>query len=149
MSAAEQWGPGDEPDDKPIVVDDDGEPVEPDADLPPPQYATLDAFVDEFLVHELWLDVSIPSRIWCPEWWRHSTAIVRLDALHRSFEHLRLDPALGISTWLRDHADHHMAQLMDSNGIFKGCSVSKGHEATLTRTLPTVPAPAGLFAPED
>ncbi|WP_216666160.1 DUF4913 domain-containing protein [Actinomyces faecalis] len=27
----------------------------------------------------------------------------------RSWEHPRQDPATGMSVWLRDHADHHMA----------------------------------------
>ncbi|MEJ7784942.1 MAG: DUF4913 domain-containing protein [Solirubrobacteraceae bacterium] len=33
----------------------------------------------------------------------------RLEALWRSWEYLRLDGNLGISVWMRDHLDHHMA----------------------------------------
>jgi len=39
----------------------------------------------------------------------------------RSWEHLRLDGNLGISVWMRDHLDHHMAVLLDADGPFKGC----------------------------
>jgi hypothetical protein len=109
------------------------------------RYPTLDAFVQEFVVRELWVDVTVASRTWCPEWWRHSAAIVRLEALHRSFEHLRQDPAIGISTWLRDHADYHMGVLTDPNGIFKGCSLSKGHDAARIREISVSAAPEGLF----
>ena len=49
---------------------------------------------------------------WCPERWRHAEAIARLEAPWRAWEHLRLDPALGMSVWLRDHADHHMVVLL-------------------------------------
>jgi hypothetical protein len=71
---------------------------------------------------------AVPNlRTWCPEWWRHAEAISRLEALWRVCEHLRLDPATGMSVWFRDHADHHMAVLLDSEGPFKRCSVDKGH----------------------
>lgn len=33
-------------------------------------------------------------------------------------EHLRLDPATGVSVWLRDHADH-LVVLMDPDGPFR------------------------------
>ena len=68
---------------------------------------------------------------WCPEWWRHAEAIARLDALWRAWEHLRLDPATGMSVWFRDHADHHMAVLLSADGPFKGCKPDKGHAERL------------------
>src|SRR3954463_7458930 len=46
-----------------------------------------------------------------PLWWRRPEAVIRLEAVWRSFEALRQAPATGISVWLRDHADVHMAQL--------------------------------------
>lgn len=116
---------------------------------PPLRYSRLDQFVQNFLIQELWVDVTMSSRTWCPQWWRHSAAIVRLEALHRSFEHLRQDPALGMSTWLRDHADYHMGVLIDPNGIFKGCSPIKGHDSDRLREIPVIPAPPGLFAADD
>lgn len=116
---------------------------------PAPRYATPAEFVDDFLLEVVWTDVEVPSRTWCPQWWKHTAAIVRIEALHRSFEHLRLDPAIGVSVWLRDHADYHMAVLTDPNGIFKGCSPVKGHDAGRNRKIPSDPAPPGLFAADD
>lgn len=138
------------------VIGDDldlqAEPAPPapegDETPPPPRYATLDAFVDEFLAEICWVDVTGSAKTWCPEWWRHPAAIVRIEALHRSFEHLRLDPATGMSTWLRDHADYHLGVLTDPNGPFKGCSPSKGHTER-ERRLPVASTPPGLFALDD
>jgi hypothetical protein len=83
-------------------------------------------------------------RTWCPQWWRHAEAISRLEALWRAWEHLRLDPATGMSVWFRDHADPHMAVLLDADGPFKGCSTDKGHTARL-QPLPVDDPPSGLF----
>jgi len=41
-------------------------------------------------------------------WWESPEAIFRLEAMWRSWEALRLNPATVISDWLRDHADHHL-----------------------------------------
>lgn len=120
------------------------------AAVPPSlRYTTVDEFVRDFLAEALWFDTSSTSRIWCPQWWRHPAAIVRLEALHRSFEQLRQDPGTGISVWLRDHADPHLAALTDPNGPLKGCSVAKGHDATRHRIIPAEPAPEGLFDHND
>lgn len=89
-----------------------------------------------------------PHRIWCPEWWRHPEALARLDALWRAFEHLRLDPALGMSVWWRDHADHHLAVLMDPDGPLKGCNVERGHSDRPLEPLARTPVPDGLLEHE-
>lgn len=87
------------------------------------------------------------SRKWCPQWWKHEEAASRLESLWRAWEHLRLDPATGMSVWWRDHADPHMAQLMDPEGPFKNCSVRHGHGGTEgpLPPLPCTPEPSGLF----
>ncbi|MDF9749621.1 DUF4913 domain-containing protein [Arthrobacter sp. ES3-54] len=36
---------------------------------------------------------------WCPEWYKHPEALIRMEAIWRAWEHLRLEPALGVSTW--------------------------------------------------
>ena len=38
---------------------------------------------------------------------------MRRDALWRSWEHLRQDPATGISVWLKDHCDYDMTVLLE------------------------------------
>ena len=109
-------------------------------------YATLEDFVREQLAPMYRRALDSPSRTWCPQWWKHAEAISRLEALWRAWEHLRLDPATGMSVWFRDHADHHMAVLLDSEGPFKRCSAGKGHKPL--EELPLDPAPEGLFAPD-
>jgi hypothetical protein len=108
-------------------------------------YSSLEEFVREQLAPMYRRALDGTQRTWCPEWWRHAEAISRLEALWRAWEHLRLDPATGISVWFRDHADHHMAVLLDSEGPFKRCSVEKGHGERQLEPLPLVDPPAGLF----
>jgi hypothetical protein len=89
------------------------------ADEPPELvYPTVLAFVTEQLVPMYRRSLSSQERTWCAEWWRHSEAVSRLEALWRSWEHLRLDAAMGMSVWFRDHLDHHMAVLLDADGPF-------------------------------
>lgn len=116
---------------------------------PARRYETLDEFVGDFLLDALWIDVSGQSRIWCPQWWRHSGAIMRLDALHRAFEAMRLDPGTGLSAWVLQHADPHMVALTNPQGVFKGCSVDGGHDADRDRLIISEPAPSGMFQPDD
>ena len=81
------------------------------------------------------------------EWWRHDEAVARLDALWRAWEHLRLDPATGLSVWFRDHADHHMSILLDADGPLKGCDAT--HSQRPLDPLPYDPPPPGTFEPDD
>ena len=71
--------------------------------------------------------------------------MIRLEALWRAWEHLRLDPATGMSVWLRDHADHHMGVLLSSDGPFKGCGVD-GHGDHPLEPLPVATPPEALRA---
>ncbi|MEY9776315.1 DUF4913 domain-containing protein [Arthrobacter sp. MW3 TE3886] len=45
---------------------------------------------------------------WCPESYKHPEALIRMEAIWRAREHLRPEPALGVSTWWLNHADPHM-----------------------------------------
>jgi hypothetical protein len=107
-------------------------------------YPSLDLFVAEQLA-PLYRRPLGAGRTWCPEWWRHAEGITRLRALWLSWEHLRWEPALGMSVWLRDHADVHMAVLLDADGPFHGCHPEKGHNGTRLDPLPVTAPPAGLF----
>lgn len=62
-------------------------------DEPRLYFCCLPEFVDTFLLDTYRRAVGSAARTWCPQWWRHAEAIVRLEALWRSWEHLRLDPA--------------------------------------------------------
>lgn len=120
------------------------EAVSPDQ-APQLYYASLPEFVEGFLAGVYARNFDTKGRTWCPTWWNHTEAIVRLDALWRAWEHLRHDPALGISTWLRDHGDHHMNALMAQDGPFQGCTPTRGHTTREWRRLPLEAPPAGLF----
>jgi uncharacterized protein DUF4913 len=118
-----------------------------DEDGAPPElfYGTVEEFVREQLAPMYRRALDATHRTWCPQWWRHAEAISRLEALWRAWEHLRLDPATGMSIWFRDHADHHMAALLDSDGPFKRCSPTKGHSERPLEPLPLLDPPPGLF----
>lgn len=93
-------------------------------------YPTVAQFVVELLLPTYSRKVDGRSTTWCLEWLKHPEAVVRLEALWRSWEHLRLDPALGMSVWLRDHLDHHLPVLLEPTGPFRGCSPTRGHTPT-------------------
>ena len=79
---------------------------------------------------------------WCPSWWDHAEAIVRLEALWRSWEAARLDPDRGIAVWLRDFGDPQLAQLTSPDGPFRQCTPDQHHQLP---ELPLTPAPADTF----
>ena len=59
--------------------------------------------------------------VWCPRWWEHPGAAMRLKALWHSWEVLRLQPG-GTSTWWVQHYDPHMRALLDADrGPFYRC----------------------------
>ena len=104
-------------------------------------YPDLMAFVTEYLTPLYRRAVTGTATTWCAQWWKHAEGVTRLEALWRSWEHLRQDPHTGISVWLRDHADHHMAVLLNADGPFKGCKPEK-HAERLPK-LATDPPPDG------
>ncbi|MEJ7894180.1 MAG: DUF4913 domain-containing protein [Solirubrobacteraceae bacterium] len=112
-------------------------------DPPELYYPDVVAFVREQLVPMYRRPLGGQGVTWCPQWWRHAEAIARLEALWRAWEHLRLDPATGMSVWFRDHADHHMPVLLSADGPFKGCKPDKHGERL--DPLPLDPPPDGLF----
>ena len=85
------------------------------------------------------------SITWCREWWRHAEAITRLAALWRSWEHLRLDPATGMSVWLPDYLDHHAR----SSWTPMDPSQAAAPTSTASRlaALRLTPSPPAFFAP--
>lgn len=109
-------------------------------------YPDLDAFVREYLRHMYARAVDGRTRFWAADWWRYPEAIARLDALWRSWEALRLDPATGMSVWFRDHADIHMPVLFSDDGPFARAD----HGAAINHCekgepLPYIAPPEGLF----
>jgi hypothetical protein len=122
---------------------DDVEPQLLDDDSGPELYfKNLDEFVREMIVPTFRRRVGDRSQFhWAADWWRYPEAVVRLEALWRAWEHLRLDPATGMSVWLRDHADHHLGVLFSDYGPFSKSTDVTEHGAPLPYREP----PAGLY----
>ncbi|MGL5828704.1 MAG: DUF4913 domain-containing protein [Angustibacter sp.] len=55
---------------------------------------------------------------WSARWWESGEAQLRMDAMWRTWEAARLDPAEGMSGWLRNHADYHLQVLLSPHGPF-------------------------------
>ncbi|MFN8185226.1 MAG: DUF4913 domain-containing protein [Candidatus Nanopelagicales bacterium] len=107
-------------------------------------YRSVDEFVRGLVVPVFRRNVGprVEAR-WSARWWESAEAIMRLEAMWRSWEALRHDPATGVSNWLKDHADHHLAVLMSPAGPF----ARSLDEAKATDPLPYTPPPDGLFPP--
>ncbi len=121
-----------------------------DAPRPPEQvemtFATLDDFVTRYIAQVVRRRLSRSVAVWCPTWWLHEEAVARLSVLWRAFEHLKLDPALGLSIWWTQHADPHLAALMDPDrGPFVLCDPRDGHSERTLDPLPITPSPPELW----
>jgi uncharacterized protein DUF4913 len=96
---------------------------------PPLVYQTVEEFVTDFLAPVIRRKLDGQTLTWCPRWWVHAEVLIRVTALWRAWENLRLDPATGLSTWFLNHCDPHMREIMDgSTGPLSKCSVTEGHE---------------------
>ena len=111
-------------------------------------YESVEDWVSRYLLVMYRRAVSGTGTTWCPQWWRHPEAVVRLEALWRAWEYLRKDPSTGMSVWLRDHCDPHMTQLLSADGPLKGCK-PRQHTRHPNQPLPGDHAPAGWFTPLD
>ncbi|BCW68893.1 hypothetical protein NicSoilB4_36560 (plasmid) [Arthrobacter sp. NicSoilB4] len=118
---------------------------EPAAEL---VYDSAIEFFVELLAPSYVRDVNEGAELaWCPEWYKHPEALIRMEAIWRAWEHLRLEPALGVSTWFLNHADPHMRVLMDKEGPFKKCAYD-GHKpprAPGLAALPHTEPETGIF----
>jgi hypothetical protein len=103
-------------------------------------FATLQEWVEKWLLPVYRRSVDGHAMTWCREWWRHPEAYLRLDALWRAWEYLRKQPATGMAVWLRDYCDPHMAVLLSESGPFKGCEPER-HSPYELAPLPTLAPP--------
>lgn len=58
---------------------------------------------------------------WCRYWWRHAEAVTIIEALWRTWEHLRTEGPTGMAVWLRDYLNPLMHQLTAKTGTFADC----------------------------
>lgn len=72
---------------------------------------------------------------WCPEWYRHAEAIMRLMAMWQEWEMAIAEGTM--SNWWLSHCDPHLAVLMSrDNGPFMACT-EKEHRPL--KPLPLAP----------
>lgn len=122
------------------------EPTAIEEQAPQLCFGSTDEFLREYLRQVYRRPINGKHRIWAAKWWLYDEAVIRLEALWRAWEHLRLDPATGMSVWWRDHADHHMPALMDPDGAFSGSdSLDSANVTRRGEPLPYETPPAGLF----
>jgi len=94
---------------------------------PKPVYDTATDWVEHYFCIVFARSIGGETR-WCPRWAEHPEAVTRLNALWRSWETLRLDPNLGIATWLTSYADAQLPILLGRAGPFTQCSAER-HQA--------------------
>jgi hypothetical protein len=96
------------------------EPDQPDEPDEPYFTGLLEFVTDGFA--PVYCRATSPTVRWCPRWWDHAEAIYRLEALWRTWELYRLEPRLGIASWLRDYLDPQLAALTSPTGPFAQCT---------------------------
>lgn len=116
-----------------------------DGSEPTLYFGSVDEFFRDYLRHVYKRRIDGRTRYWAARWWEYDEAAIRLEALWRAWEHLRLDPATGMSSWWRDHADYHMRILMDPDGPFSAVEASEENTCKKGAPLPYTPPPAGMF----
>ena len=80
---------------------------------------------------------------WCPQWWAHAEAIVRLTALWRTWEAARAsDEDSAMADWLRTYFDALNPVLLADDGPFASCSADAHREQ---RPLPLTAPPVGFW----
>ena len=124
---------------RPRVRPRTAEPVRPE-NLYPNVAAWVAGFLAPLYAHE-WNEMDREWK-WCSRWWLHTEAVVRLEAMWKAWELLRLDPGTGASAWLLQHADPAMAALTSPTGTFRRCKPDQ-HRAY--DPLPVEDPPAGMF----
>jgi len=84
------------------------------------------------------------SQRWCPQWWAHAEAIVRLTALWRTWEAARAAEDDGaIADWLRVYFDALNPVLLADDGPFASCTADRHSDQ---RPLPLAASPLGFWA---
>lgn len=125
----------------PITEEDEQEEVEL-------QFGSVDEFVRDYLRHMYRRRIDGRNRVWSARWWENGEAIVRLEALWRSWEYLRQDPSTGMSVWWRDHADYQLSILISPDGPFADAADDPENTNRRGDPLPYLPPPDGLFTDE-
>jgi hypothetical protein len=106
-----------------------------------PQFPDLESWVSQFFV--LTFGRTGGEVRWCERWWDHPEAVLRLDALWRTWEAAALDPVYGVADWLHDYLDPGLSVLLGPAGPFAGCREGTHAEPS---ALPVSPAPPNWWS---
>ncbi len=102
-----------------------------------PVYATTAAWLAEWYAPVVLSSRHVGQAFrWCPRWFEHPEAVLRLDALHRGWEVARHDVNRGMLVWLRD-ADAQLRELTSADGPFTACL--RGHNTPRPPLIETPP----------
>jgi len=119
-------------------------PPSPAADpVQPPLYADLGEFVGAVIAPLYAAHLTGGGgTAWCPRWWEHAEARIRLGAAWAAWEALRPEVGLGMAKWLRDVADPQLDRLRDRDrGPFRACA----DQHLGPPPLPLDPVPEGFW----
>lgn len=114
-------------------------------DEPTLYYGSTDEFYREYFRFMYRRRINGKSRKWAARWWEYDEAIARLEAIWRAWEFLRKDAGTGSSVWWLNHADTHMAVLMDPDGPFADVEDKEENQNRKGEPLPYIAPSAGLF----
>ena len=109
---------------------------------PKPVFPHAVAWVENWFIPTFQRKTGTGTVRWCRLWWAHAEAMVRFEALWRSWEVLRLDVGTGMGVWFRDHFDSQLPTLLGPDGPFAQCTPDK-HEPV--PPLLSAPVPAAVI----
>ncbi|MGQ7298038.1 DUF4913 domain-containing protein [Quadrisphaera sp. KR29] len=92
-------------------------------------YPNLDTWVHDYFCATFFRPLGGEFR-WCSQWRAHREAVVRLEALWRSWRALSRDPSLGISTWLQQFLDPQLLIILGPRGPFASCNEKRHLDPT-------------------
>jgi len=104
-----------------------------DTELVAPFFGSLLEFVVEHF-GPVYARNTSPTVRWCASWWDHAEALYRLEVLWRTWELYRLEPRLGIASWLRDYLDPQLRELTSPTGPFASCTADRHSPVKALRT---------------
>lgn len=108
----------------------DDELITEDGSVPDLVYENHIDWVEDWLA-PVYEQLITAGRAWCPEWWRHPGASVRLHALWHSWEVAITEGGSAMATWFVKLGDPMMNEVTRADGTFRGCKdYAEGRDAT-------------------
>ena len=112
----------------------------------PPVYESVTSWV-EHSYSPIYIRKITQTVRWCPQWWAHPEAVIRLTALWRTWESARAsDEDAAMADWLRTYFDAINPVLLSTDGPFHSCTLDRHAEP---RPLPVTTPPPGHWDTDD